>query len=326
MSGNSVIIDSGDFHGRVYGTNVGLIDSSLNNKVVKLSASANVYFNGGTVSDSIVGVGASVTANNGLRGFDVFGEASGKVYMNGGKVNEDIVAVDMTVASYSDDNNDKTISKGNGSVFMTDGQVNGDIHGAFITALTPFKNNANMSGTGYIEVSGGQIGGNIYGFTIIGGPDGEANFTGSVSIFNDVTFSGELFGVNVIETPSGHYQLFSGNTLSMGAKPLELSRLGNFENYNFYLNSHNQSIVYNHDDTNSHTALIKVTTELVNTDTAGPNGKIANVSNIQLSGISGENIINKGQSLILLDVTGADLTQDSYSNEVKLNTMFNLPI
>lgn len=108
--------------------------------------------------------------------------------------------------------------------------------------------------------------------------------------------------------------LFTNNRLEFHGKPLTLSTLGNFSNYNLYLNDANSQLV------NTDSALITVTKNLHSEDTwtideaTGDRVVTVNKPTILLKGISGEKRVVGGEYVHLLSLTdGAKITTGDYA-------------
>lgn len=142
---------------------------------------------------------------------------------------------------------------------------------------------------------------------------------------NDSSYMTEVWGSYLDYTPT-YYQIFKGNTFSMGANPLTVSKLGNFENYHFYLNEYNKDAIANG------TALVTVLFEMQNNNTVTNENGIAvtssNKSNIKINGISAEGITKIGDTITLIDANNTYQVDVSFiggDNTNDIAGLFNTP-
>lgn len=243
-------------------------------------------------------------------------------------------------------------SEAKGSMVMTGGEIKSTLYGAFssVSTSSALENSALARGTvevsnaiigkdirgaeadshyladaqSVLEITDTSVGGNILGarVTIHEAPAGTTDIEATAKgIGNIITLDGkitlgdetEIWGAS-INGVTTYKDGFTGNILNIHSNPLTVSKLGNFENYNFYLTKNNEHLV------NSDTAMITVKDQLHNEDSwilagsglAADKEVIHNKSNILLKGISGENSVKIGDSIHLISAKDAKLTQGEW--------------
>lgn len=274
----------------------------------------NVYLNGGSVGSSAYGAYSS-------------SNASTNAFMN--------VSFNEPATTKNTSTFNNQIS---GNLSLTGTTVNGNIYGAASNDSSTVIAKANMSNTqdpkvtnnatitsnvkGNVAVDGGTINGNIYGahssVTATTTTFNNANHTttfnitnqGNVSLSGNVNVNGnaEIWGGyldnNTLATTPVYYEIFKGNTFTMSSSPITVSKIGNFENYNFNLNNNNKTAIANNQ------ALVTVTDTMQNDNTVENDGTVsgkttANKSTVSIAGISGTGIVKKGDTITLIDSSGA---------------------
>lgn len=282
--------------------------ASFDNKVT-----GNVYLNDSTVGVSTYGAFS-------------YSSASTDAYMNV-SFNEP-----ATTNNTSTFNNQVT-----GNVYLTNSSVNGNLYGAAsndsstVIATTNMigssagktTNNATITShvTGNVDINNGTVLGNIYGaqssviattsnFSDVDYPvthtttfnitnQGNVSLSGNVTLGPTTEIWGGYLDNNALTTTPVYYQIFKGNTFTMSSNPITVSKMGNFENYNFNLNDNNRAAIANN------TALVTVTDTLQNDNTVDKNnGTTTNKSNVTIAGISGGGIVRKGNTFTLIDASG----------------------
>ncbi|WP_392558874.1 autotransporter domain-containing protein [Orbus mooreae] len=292
-----------------------------------VNAVGNVYLNSASAYE-IYGAFADTPSD-----VDASATAIGGVYLNNSTFSSSIIGAHAAAGSEEDFSATATAI---GQVYLKNSSGRGIIFGVSASSQGTYSNNltTKITAVGNVYIDNSRIDGSISGvYASAASNDSYTNATGSVFIYGDsklqrdyddgsVNYNTTLTAVDFYPSDFKYYDVFTGNTLSIANAPLTVAIVDSFENYRFYLNDYNKHVV------GSNTALLKVTDSIRNIDTSVNDGndnavKTANVSNIELSGISGNGIIGKGQSVILLDATDAALQQTSYSGTVGLETMFN---
>lgn len=313
-------------------------------------AVGNVYFNNSEVTDGAIGAMADVITFNPNQ--TAHATAIGNIYINNTTTNirqnhasSDIYAAITYI--YDQDgipNSYKSYAVAKGNVYLNNIMLTGNIIGASAVARSNFEANMLVEGNVYLNnntIFGGmiyatEIGDNPYTGNIL---NSIATAKGSVTIYGNSKFQfidddgtlvqeTEVWGSFLNNIPT-YYQIFNGNTFSMGANPINVAKLGNFEHYDFYLNDYNKDAIANG------TALVTVTQSIQNDNTVTNQNGVAvtttNKSNIQINGISGEGITKVGDKITLIDASGNDVTfiggdngQNS-DNTSNLAGLFNTP-
>lgn len=338
-SDTSIIMDNGSAN-NIYGARSDVFDQDEHN--ADTSSTGRVYLNGGTINNNIYGAYSEVvTTNTSYIPVSHISnvKSTGSVYLNAGTIKGDVYGSRALTDSNTFGNFNTTSV---GDVYLNGANVHGNIYGSYAYAFSFFHAYAKANATGNVYLNSGTVSGNIYGAygdsaSFNSGINILTNLQSNVSIFNDVKlqainnitgtieYKSEIWGGFSNDASLMRYQMFKGNTFEMGANPLIVTKMGNFENYNFYLNKYNLGFI------NTNTALVTVTHSLVNNDTALDNidgllVKSPNISNVRIAGISGENKINEGDTIVLIDANNAELIQNSSnSSTVKLSDLFNQP-
>ncbi|MGX8898502.1 autotransporter outer membrane beta-barrel domain-containing protein [Citrobacter werkmanii] len=294
---NAVIMNEGTVSGILVGTY-----SESANTVLAIGT---ISMYGGSVERGVYGASTHSSGNG-----TGISTATGTFNLYDGSVGGNIYAV-LTSGSVA-----STVT---GAVNMYDGSVDGDVYGTVSITLN------SVSSKSIINLNGGTVSGSVVGAYISGSSD-TANANSTITLDGEVklqkadgTYASELWGVSWMENLPQTYNIFSGNILNMRAAPITVTKLGNFEHYNFALSDHN-SIVIN----NTQTALITVTQELANNDTGYADGtKKVNQSRVQLTGISGERMLRRGDTINLIALkNGVSITQGQ--NATSLKDFFDL--
>lgn len=318
--------------------NGGAVGGSIYGAYVQSSSIAKAHTEG--YANGFANNGASfnntVTGNTYINGGSVQGSAYGAYSTSNATVNAFMnVSVNEPASTINTSTFNNQIV---GNVYLAKGTVNGNVAGAASNDISTVIVKANMMGqqtpgisnnavinsnlTGNVVVDGGTVTGNIYGArsTVTATTDAFApinhtttfNITnqGNVSLLGNVTLGGnsEVWGGylenNALATTPVDYEVFKGNTLTMSANPITVSKIGNFENYNFNLNDTNKAAIADNK------ALITVTDTMQNDNTVENDGTAtgkvtANKSNVAIAGISGVGIVKKGDTITLIDSSAA---------------------
>lgn len=324
--------------------NGGTINGSIQGAISYISSfdasygTANSYIevNGGIINGDIKGSFSQADAH------DAVAIANGNLYINDGTINGDTTVANAQVFDTFNDGFITGSATANGNAYINGGIVNGSISGAIVQILSTQNNNESIANAvGNIYFYNGTISGRIIGAIANGSTTGSNSTTtiyanGNISIFNNAKlqednggityYNSEIWGGYLVESPD-YYDVFSNNTLSIGSNPLTIKKMGNIENYNFYINDYSD-IAINH----SGIALVKVTDLVKNDNTIlVNNGGIekTNTSSVQIVGISGKNKVKANDSIVLINAEGAMLNQDDtlvsmsdlFANTPKSNTI-----
>ncbi|NNS06681.1 MULTISPECIES: hypothetical protein [Erwinia] len=316
--------------------------------IANAGASGTVNLYGGKVGGSVFGASANADANADASGtVNLFGasvdrgvtgataytrsyasanasansNATGTVNLYGGTVKEDVRgAYAFSYASTNDTAN------ATGTVNLYGGTMSGNINGAYVTA------NTSANAKGIVNLFGGTVGRNIYGANA-NANSGTATAHGTVTIADGaklqsedangmITYASGIWG-GYLNGKTAYYDVFSANTLNMRSAPLTVTTLGNFEYYNFAINDYNNGVI-----NNAGSALITVTTLLLNNDTVSKNDDgtsttTINKSRARLTGVSGKKTVNAGDTINLISLASrAKVTQGE--NNTSLNDFFDL--
>ncbi|MHC5225992.1 autotransporter domain-containing protein [Ignatzschineria sp. LJL83] len=322
----------------------GIIDrnmyASYINSAQKGESTAQLTISGGEIKGHVYSAYGSALGIN-MDSSSII--AKGSVNMSDGVVGG------LLVAGYA---NSFQESEATGSIVMTGGHAKTSVYGAYstINATTTLENRAtafseldisnstidqNVIGSiaithhkaeaqSIISLQDSHINGDIVGanVSIHDNPVGTDPVGTIIATNNQISLDGQItlgpessiWGAN-INGAAAYKNAFTGNVLNIRSNPLSVAELGNFENYNFYLTKNNDYLV------NSDTAMITVTKQLHNEDTwdnidiESPNDKniTHNKSLVLLKGISGENSVKAGDSILLLSATDALLTQGNWN-------------
>ncbi|WP_392561749.1 autotransporter outer membrane beta-barrel domain-containing protein [Orbus sturtevantii] len=286
------------------------------NQIINGSAIGNVYLNNTLAPDeaddsffaAVIGARAGATEQDGLPVNDkAYLKAKGNVYLSKNASASHINGAEVMARAYS---GSTLIAEGN--VYLKDNaRVTYDIHGVMIgdNVLYPVDNvNATVTALG-----------NVY-------LDGNIKLQ-KISYDGNLEYLTEIFGSYFINEPK-YYQIFNGNTFTMGANPVTVYGLGNFEHYNFYLNDYNKDAIKNS------IALVTVTGRIENDNTVANKNGVAvtttNKSNIKIAGISGEGITKVGDTITLIDASYRDkwdngVTFTGGDNTDNIAGLFNAP-
>lgn len=334
----SVNMYGGTVSNNIYGAYV--VDTSRISAETYASADATMNVVGIIKGQGTVNLyGGTVTGN--LYGASVITEGSVYAYVYSGSTAAASATATITADAI-------------GTVNMSQGQVTGSIYGASVdvdanatatvtdtaTGVATSTTNITANANGTVNLTGGTVTGSIYGASAQ-----VAAFTGSytdatvvvnvsahstVNIEGDVklqsddgSYHAELWGGYLSafndDMSTLYYNVFTDNTLNMSSSPLTVTKLGNFEYYQFAINDYNKSVI-----NDSSSALITVTDELSNRNTYQPSdtSPTTNVSYTKLTGISGTTNINVGDTINLITVNGGVVTQGD--DTTSLNDFFDL--
>ncbi len=311
---NTVIMDAGSVRS-LYGTRNLRTGTNVNTGTV------NLY--GGSVGNSVYGIYLYTTAS---ANSNSYANASGMVNLYGGSVGGSVYGSSALAAVNSAATTATSIA--HGKVNLYSGMVKGNIYGAMAANYAPLSSISESTATGEVNLYGGTVGRNVYGAYSSAKFTTNAEATtiahGMVTIADDaklqredangtITYTSEVWG-GYLDGTTTYYDVFSGNTLNMRSAPLTVTRLGNFEYYNFAINDHNSSVINNADS-----ALVTVTSGLVNNDTVSKNDDgtsttTTNKSRVKLTGVSGQRTVNAGDTINLIKLaSGATVTQGGTS-------------
>jgi len=356
----TIVMDSGLITNGIYGAYAS-VEGDINGSTKFSAAIGNAYLNGGIVNNYVVGANAAATSlnnnhnnnmksnavgnvyfNNGITSH-IFGayalstgrflsssNAAGEVYLNGGQVIDNVNGANAQAVSTF---NGYATAIATGKVSLANTAVNGNVYGATadtLTLSTTNLSNDTANATGYVNFSSGIVRGNIYGAYINNGYN--VNATSYITIFNDAKlqtynnngdpiYNSEIWGGYSNLSQNHYYEIFKNNTFTMGANPLTVSKIGNFEYYNFILNNYNKNVI------NTNTALVTVNTSISNSDSkiAVSDGTMTTVTNksiAKIEGISGLEIINIGDKVILINAENA--TFEGGDNQGNMTGLFNI--
>lgn len=250
--------------------------------------------------------------------------AEGTVYINSNRIFKDITAAntELIMTGFNGGNStemDQLIASAIGEVHLNNGVLEGDMRSAVADLETTLTNDiSEIRAIGKIYINDGvRIAnlGRIYGAVANYREldDRDDNYLvlrarGDIAIFGNVETDAtlnnqlEVWGADSLLVDQDHldnyklYEVFAGNTLSMGAAPITVDKIGNFEYYNFTLNMYNQSVV-----NDSNASLITIKDTLRNDYTVIEDDHFLNYSNIRIEKIVGNHTVKAGDSVILID-------------------------
>lgn len=289
------------------------------------SAIGNVYLTNSTVEEMVKGVEVYTRSmgvgepdfsfignislngsivNGGLRGVDVVGERYdyeddkenmsliGDIYLDDSAVGESVIGTNLFEWFYA-----RERIQAIGNVYLTNSTVVGDVIGGQYT----------YTEESYSKTSSFSARGNVYLYGNVKLQDDRNGITE----YNSSIWGSKLVLEGNSATLPPYYNVFNDNRLSMGSSPLTTQYIGNFANYDFYLNDYNKGAVVNNSNGTGGVGLLTVMNSMQNNNTVeddGHGGKntIENKSTVHVAGISGVNVIHKGQSIVLIDASDAN--------------------
>lgn len=281
------------------------------------TTNSEMLINGGHINGKITGSYSDTNSNHSLS------IANSNIYINAGMINGNIVSASSRVFDKFDYGYVTGIATANGNIYINGGTINGDVNAAYAEISSTQKNDDGIAKVnGNIYFNHGTITGDIIGAIGAGTATGQnstttVNAQSHISIFNDAKLQDDSSGVTQYHSQlwggyltqySDFYNVFSNNILSMGAQQLTVKSLGNFEQYNFYINDYNSVLI-----NNDHAALITVTDEVKNDNTVTNTGITTNQSHVAISAIASGININAGDTITLIDASNADVTQGNLS-------------
>lgn len=315
--GTVYLRDSASVAHNLYGASASVAVSVTDSASRSASSIGTVYLRDSTsVARHLYGAYAeSNVAADANANADADASSIGTVYLSdSASVTGNLYGAFTNAYAYSFTNADTYAdASSNGTVYLRDSaSVTGNLYGASAYAFANADADASSTGTVYLRDSA-SVAASIYGAFASASTFASASASGNVSIFGHVklqddrsgvtTYSSSIWGGKFGGNPT-YYNVFHDNTLSLGNSPLTVQTVGNFANYNFYLNQYNQAAVA------QNTALLTVTGSMQNDDTLADDGNggvvtIKNQSTIRIAGISREGIVNQGSQVTLIDAAAA---------------------
>lgn len=341
ITGNVFLMDDSDVGRYIWGASATSASSSSSASV---KVTGSVYLmDRAHVGQSVYGASASSSSSDSTTTgdvylmdkarveHDVYGASAsspsvittGNVYLtNNAEVGMNVIGAFSIASNVVSSSSAKVI----GNVHLAgDSKVKRDVYGARTSATSPTSSSSVATGNVYLT-GNTQVGMNVIGAS--SSSSFSATATGSVYIYgnvklqDDTKYNTYLYGGD-LNNYAAYYNVFNENLLSIGNAAIKVKSMGNFENYRFYLNNYNQS------DISNGTALITVTDSMLNNDTVIDNNTASgsvttNQSNIEVAGISGEDIVSKGSSITLIDASSANSFTGG-NNTGGIDGLFNTP-
>lgn len=299
----SVVMNAGNATTFMYGGYI----SGVNN----FHIDGSIDFNGGEVNSSIFGAYSSggndanangrVTINSGLLKGNIYGahlfqisktaQATSDVVITGGVIEGTIASsVALLLLGKAELLTGEEFAKSSGNLLLEGGDINGKL--IYLARAGNSFEDENIN----------------FAYGSFSATDSYLKVSENVNLNNEaLKVWGGMIDGNVLEKNA-----FRNNILDFHGKPLTVSTLGNFEQYNFYLNDVNTHLV------NTETGLVTVTESLHSEDTweidseTGEKIIKQNQPSILLKGISGESSVAVGDYIHLLSATDAKITMGDY--------------
>lgn len=209
----------------------------------------------GIAEDNEVNIGKGSVINDSVFGGSSQGDNSGSGNINLGSTANRVNVSSSTVmydvqggyaAGYASGVGDVNIASGNNTVTVSGSTVNHNVYGGFGFGRTFGTGKVNVhADNNVLTLAGATVNGDVYGGYVEG--QSQQNNTMTTAINNTVNISGKT----VFSTNSSIYggfdnsapedygpnkpDVLTGNTLNVSTSGINIKKVGNFENYNFYL-------------------------------------------------------------------------------------------